>query len=42
MTVTDPLHCLRVAGWSVAIHNDYRQDGQLRTFYLRLAKDQSK
>jgi hypothetical protein len=25
---------LRDAGWAVAVHNDYRQDGQLKTFWL--------
>ncbi len=25
---------LRAAGWTVAIHNDYRQQGKHRTFYL--------
>jgi len=25
---------LREAGWMVAVHNDYRQDGKLKTFWL--------
>jgi hypothetical protein len=25
---------LRAQGWMVAVHNDYRQDGELRTFWL--------
>lgn len=25
---------LRKAGWSVAVHNDYRQDGESKTFWL--------
>lgn len=25
---------LRAAGWMVAVHNDYRQDGKLMTFWL--------
>lgn len=25
---------LRAAGWTVAVHNDYRQDGNLMTFWL--------
>lgn len=25
---------IRQAGWMVAIHNDYRQDGELCTFWL--------
>ena len=28
------LRLLRSNGWSVAIHNDYRQDGERRTFWL--------
>ena len=29
-----PLAKLRDAGWMVAVHNDYRQDGKLMTFWL--------
>jgi len=25
---------IRVAGWMVAVHNDYRQDSELHTFWL--------
>lgn len=25
---------LRAAGWTVAVHNDYRQDGQFHTFWI--------
>lgn len=25
---------IRAAGWAVAIHNDYRQDGEMYTFWL--------
>lgn len=25
---------IREAGWAVAVHNDYRQDGKLMTFWL--------
>jgi hypothetical protein len=28
------LATLRRDGWMVAVHNDYRQDGELRTFWL--------
>ncbi len=28
------LDVMREAGWSVAAHNDYRQDGRLRVFWL--------
>lgn len=28
------LQRLRAAGWMVAVHNDYRQDGQVFTFWL--------
>lgn len=30
----DNLALLRGAGWQVAVHNDYRQDGKLQTFWL--------
>lgn len=30
----DVLAKLRAAGWMVAVHNDYRQDGKLMTFWL--------
>lgn len=30
----DELTRLRDLGWMVAIHNDYRQGGRLRTFWL--------
>ena len=29
-----PLHDLRRQGWRVAVHNDYRQGGEDRTFWL--------
>lgn len=28
------LETLRLAGWSVAVHNDYRQGGRFHTFWL--------
>lgn len=28
------LWALREAGWRVAVHNDYRQDGEDKTFWL--------
>jgi hypothetical protein len=31
---TDKLAWFREAGWSVAVHNDYRQNGEARTFWL--------
>lgn len=30
----DTVESLRAAGWAVAVHNDYRQDGEPRTFWL--------
>ena len=30
----DMLATLRAAGWMVAVHNDYRQNGKLMTFWL--------
>lgn len=33
------LMLLRQFGWSVAVHNDYRQDGEKRTFWL-MVKDE--
>lgn len=30
----DGVRELRAAGWMVAVHNDYRQDGKTRTFWL--------
>lgn len=32
--IVEPLDQLRADGWSVAVHNDYRQDGQAYTFWL--------
>lgn len=32
--LSDMLHDLRAAGWTVAVHNDYRQQGELHTFWL--------
>jgi len=29
-----PLNRLRADGWSVAVHNDYRQDGESHTFWM--------
>lgn len=34
MTVDDYLARLRADGWMVAVHNDYREDGMLKTFWL--------
>lgn len=34
MILEEMLGNLRVAGWTVAVHNDYRQDGRLMTFWL--------
>ena len=34
VTVTTLLAKLRKAGWSVAVHNDYRLDGEPATFWL--------
>jgi hypothetical protein len=31
---THMLKRLRDNGWMVAVHNDYRQDGEFRTFWL--------
>lgn len=33
-TLEDLLHRLRVTGWSVAVHNDYRLNGKAHTFWL--------
>lgn len=33
-SLTGMLRILREAGWMVAVHNDYRQDGKLQTFWL--------
>ena len=33
-SLTSMLRLLRDAGWMVAVHNDYRQDGKLMTFWL--------
>ena len=30
----EALATLRAAGWMVAVHNDYRQNGKLMTFWL--------
>lgn len=32
--VAERVQKLRDGGWMVAVHNDYRQDGKLRTFWL--------
>jgi hypothetical protein len=32
---------LRAAGWMVAVHNDYRQDGKLMTFWLFTRADET-
>jgi hypothetical protein len=34
MTLDEMLSKLRGYGWSVAVHNDYRQDGESHTFWL--------
>lgn len=34
MTMQATLYNLRRAGWRVAVHNDYMQDGRLQTFWL--------
>lgn len=33
-TLTELLNILRGAGWSVAVHNDYKLEGKSRTFWL--------
>jgi hypothetical protein len=33
-SLTSMLRLLREAGWMVAVHNDYRQDGKFFTFWL--------
>lgn len=33
-SVEEMLAALRAAGWMVAVHNDYRQNGKLMTFWL--------
>jgi hypothetical protein len=33
-SLTSMLRLLREAGWMVAVHNDYRQDGKLFTFWM--------
>ncbi|MDE2106740.1 MAG: hypothetical protein KGL39_56520 [Patescibacteria group bacterium] len=33
-TADDVLNELRAAGWSVAVHNDYRFNGKSYTFWL--------
>lgn len=33
-TTADPLVLLRAAGWTVAVHNDYRLGGDAHTFWL--------
>ena len=33
-SLLDMLAFLRAAGWMVGVHNDYRQDGKLHTFWL--------
>ena len=32
---------IRAQGWMVAVHNDYRQDGKLYTFWLFTKGDQA-
>ncbi len=34
MTLPELLHIMRSAGWLVAVHNDYSQDGEFFTFWL--------
>lgn len=34
MTLSESLKQLRDAGWMVAVHNDYRLDGEAFTFWL--------
>lgn len=34
MTAEEILEDLRANGWMVAVHNDYRLDGSLMTFWL--------
>lgn len=34
MTLEEMLEALRGAGWTVAVHNDYRQGGHLMMFWL--------
>jgi hypothetical protein len=34
MNLEEMLHLLRGAGWMVAVHNDYRQNGNLMMFWL--------
>lgn len=34
-----PLKRLRLAGWAVAVHNDYRQHGLKYTFWLFTRED---
>lgn len=34
LTETPPLETLRLGGWVVAVHNDYKQDGKPHTFWL--------
>ena len=34
VTTSEILKLLRDEGWAVAVHNDYRQQGRRRTFWL--------
>ena len=34
MTLEEKIALIHARGWVVAIHNDYRQNGRLRTFWL--------
>ena len=36
---TEKLRELREDGWAVAVHNDYRQDGGMFTFWLLTRQD---
>ena len=40
-SLEEALARLRSAGWMVAVHNDYRQDGKLMTFWLFTRADET-
>jgi hypothetical protein len=37
----DLLATLRADGWMVAVHNDYRQDGKIHTFWLMIKDERA-